>query len=78
MTHVYTRERHENKNIRFWATDVIIDEPKTMKIRSMDDVWKSEEEITKTRLKFTLIFCKNTGQLEKYIQTLLSRTPTCI
>ena len=20
MTHVYTRERHENKNTRFWAT----------------------------------------------------------
>ena len=20
MTHVYTRERHENKNMRFWAT----------------------------------------------------------
>ena len=22
MTHVYTRERHENKNTRFWATMV--------------------------------------------------------
>ena len=22
MTHVYTRERHENKNTRFWATYV--------------------------------------------------------
>ena len=26
MTHVYTRERHENKNTRFWATMVYLPE----------------------------------------------------
>ena len=35
--------------------------PKTKKISSVDDVWKSEEEITKTKLNFTSIFSRNTG-----------------
>ena len=44
-----------------FSHSVIIQEPKTKKISSMDDVWKSEEEITKPRPNFTSIFSKKTG-----------------
>ena len=49
-------------------------EPKTKKINSVDDVWKSEEEITKTRLNVTSIFLRNTALFEKYVQIFVSRT----
>ena len=46
---------------QYFSNSLIIHEPKTKKINSVDDVWKSEEEITKTRLNFTSIFSRNTG-----------------
>ena len=46
---------------RYFSNSLIIHEPRTKKISSVDDVWKSEEEITKTELNFTSIYSRNTG-----------------
>ena len=58
----------------YFSSSLTFHEPKTKKISCIDDVWKSEEEITKTKLNFTSIFLRNTGQFENYVQTLVSRT----
>ena len=57
-------ELHELCTLVFemrFSNSLIIHEAKTKKISSVDDVWKSEEEITKTRLNFNSIFSRNTG-----------------
>ena len=46
---------------KYTLKSLIIHEPKTKKVSSVDDVWKSEEEITETRPTFTSIFSRNTG-----------------
>ena len=46
----------------------------TKKINTVENIWKSKEEITQIRPVFSLIFSQNTGLYEKYVQTLVTRT----